>query len=118
MKREKESHGDCNERLEKLVSAAMHAIGWLLPQSVDEVRAIEEAMEADPPTIPQWLADPYELLKSNRRGEGADHRLGDVRDPGIEENLSRAARDGKQISPEVAEKMRKDREVAEGKASE
>ncbi len=118
MNREKQKDGSSNERLEKLVFGAMRAGGWLLPQNADEVRAIEKAMESDPPEIPDRLADPYALLNTKRPKKDPDISLDSVRDPGIEENLSRVAREGKPISAEVAERMRKDREAAKRNESE
>jgi hypothetical protein len=102
--------------LERELLLAIRAEGWLAPETEQEVLEAEKKLASERTTIPTSLDHPRELL----------YRAGSVRaihfsQPKIEsaretENLARAAREGGTISPEVEERMKKDRDAAEGKS--
>jgi hypothetical protein len=45
------------------VHKALKACGWLLPETVEEVRQAERALEEDPVEVPEELLDPFRLLE-------------------------------------------------------
>jgi hypothetical protein len=103
------SQGD----FERAVFEAMRRGGWILPQTVEEVRRAEEELAANPVELPPGLADPYAVLDQPHRRIRLGGQLEVGRDSILEQNLAQAAREGEGIPPEVKEQMRKDREAAE-----
>jgi hypothetical protein len=102
--------------LERELLLAIRAEGWLAPETEQEVLEAEKTLAAERITMPTSLDHPRGLLY---RADGA--RTIHLPQPKIEsaeetENLARAAREGGKISPEVEERMKKDRDAAEGKS--
>lgn len=92
------------------VRGAAGAIGWLVPQSEQDVLRAEAQLAEHPVELPADLADP---AAARRRAESAPRplRLGHGGD--IERDLARAARQGGDIPPEIEQIMRRDRLSAE-----
>ena len=44
------------------VYRALKSCGWLLPETVEEVRQAERALEEDPVEVPEEFLDPFRLL--------------------------------------------------------
>ena len=103
------------EQLEQQVYEAFLARGWIIPQTEGDVSRAEAEMAADEhKELPPELCDPYAVL---RRAQGVGGRVTALQpvDPETSELLARAARAGKDIPPEIDERMRRDREMAEQK---
>ncbi len=98
---------------ERVVFEAMQQGGWILPQTVEEVRQAEEELAANPVELTPGLTDPYAVLDKPHRRIRLGGQLEVGRDSILEQNLAQAAREGEGIPPEVKEQMRKDREAAE-----
>jgi len=104
------------EELERQVYEAFLARGWIIPQTEGDVSRTEAEMATeDNQELPLAMRDPYTLLR----------RAFDTRPkvlaltPVLQETpelLARAAREGKDIPPDIEERMRHDREMAERKA--
>lgn len=47
------------------VHKALKSCGWLLPDTVDEVREAERALEEEPVQVPEELLDPFRLLDTS-----------------------------------------------------
>jgi len=98
-------------------AARLHAVlaelGWAPPRDESAVRRAE-ALPAEPADLPAALADPAAVLAGHAgEGEQAGWVLPPPADADIDATLARAAREGGAISPEVEQRMRRDRELAE-----
>jgi len=102
--------------LEREVLLAMRLAGWLAPETEAEVLDAEKELTTKRITIPTSFNNPRELL----HGAGSARRIVHPQPyiPRAEEaeNLARAAREGGTISPEVEERMKRDRDAAEAKS--
>src|SRR5438105_1243634 len=99
-----------DQATEATVFHAVRSLRWLLPQTEDEVRAIE--IDEDHIELPASLLDPMDAL-----GRGITPLSTEepgACDPFLLGELAQAARQGAgAISPDVADRMRKDRDAAE-----
>lgn len=104
--------------LEQATHKAIRAEGWLLPELEHEVAESEAGAADESVELPQSLADPLAVLDhdlSQRHRPPREH----APDQEYQEELRRAARAGSgTISPEVEEKMRRDRRAAEKERTE
>jgi len=101
------------EELEQQVYEAFLARGWIIPQTEGDVSAAEATMtDEDNEELPPELRDPDLVLNRSLRRRGRVAVL-QPDDRGTSELLARAARDGKNISPEVEDRMKRDRKAAE-----
>jgi hypothetical protein len=95
------------------LSQAMLLKGWLLPLTEDEVAIAESAIEKESVGPALEIANPLDLLKAESEKKKTASSRADFHNEQVEQNLAWAARNGKEIPPEVREMMRKDRERAE-----
>lgn len=98
---------------ERHVYEAMKQKGWIIPLTEDDVRRTETQLESKDRGLPDRLADPYALLSRAREANTQVIALEAVQQAEIEENLARAARDGRSIPSEIEQKMEFDRRAAE-----
>jgi hypothetical protein len=98
---------------ERVVEAA-RSLGWLPPQSEEEVRRAEAEAEGKPLSLPDELRDPKEVF--DRPTGRAVPSINPPEDARINATLSRAAREAGHLSPEIEEAMRRDREATEKEA--
>ncbi len=104
--------GRADPGLEREVHDALKRLGWVIPQSEDQVRAAEAEQAGRGAPLPASIADPAKVL--GRRPGGAELKLSVFQPgPADQENLARAAREGGKIPPEIEERMRRDRQAAE-----
>lgn len=102
---------DQNHFSDSVIISILRSKGFIVPQTEDDVDAFERAMqEHDIPALPSDVLDPDVIIKTPYARPGNFLAVHEEND---QENLARAARDGKEISLSVLEKMRKDREDAE-----
>ena len=97
--------------LEDQVHRAMKALGWLVPETDDEVAQAEAELEANPVPLPDKLLKvfpPFENVPPSPEPQSAGRSQRET-----EQHLARAAREGGDISAEVEERMKRDRERAE-----
>jgi len=92
---------------------AMLLKGWLLPLTEDEVAIAESAIEKEIVGPGLEIPNPPELLRANREKKQTASPRDDFHNEQVEQNLAWAARNGKEIPPDVRDMMRKDRERAE-----
>jgi hypothetical protein len=86
--------------------------GFIVPKTEAEVAAFEQALnEHSIPPLPKELDDASAILKRPYSKGGIIRLSTETNEDDTQ--LARAARDGKEISLSVLEKMRKDREDAE-----
>jgi hypothetical protein len=90
---------------------AMRRKGWLLPTTEEEVKVAEQELNQHPVELPLELRDPLRVLR-------AEHRHDTVLSVGADqyeesEELARAARGEKPLSPEIEQLMQEDRDTAE-----
>ena len=106
-----------DERLEAELHAVMRRNGFLVPVTEREVAAAEKELSATP--LPQALKDPRRVFEKTTPSRAATPRV--VRFPpatGLDAAMSRAAREGGKLTPDVERAMRRDRAAAEAKADE
>ena len=98
---------------EKALVKKMRLTGILAPLEADEIEAFDAIKDQlKIPTLPDEISDPMKILA---RGFSEPVDLSPEIDHGTVENLSMAARNGKEIPPQVLAQMLKDREDAEKK---
>ena len=93
---------------------AVSSLGWRLPESDEEIAEAEQWVEEHPLDLPDEITDPEQALGSSRRFMKRPLRTLPNEDV-VADNLARAAREGKEIPPEIEARMKKDREDAERK---
>ena len=107
------------EELELQVYEAFLARGWIIPQTEADVsRAEAEIAVGEYEELPSKLRDPYAVLKRSSERQAKVLSLQQADDDEMTEQMARAARFGKDIPPEIEERMRQDREAAERKATD
>lgn len=97
---------ELRRQMERLAYVALRRAGELVPVTPEEVAAVEEregVMPDEPRLSPPDLTKPY-VPKLRLACAPVDEQ--------VRQNLARAAREGKTISAEIEERMRKDREAA------
>jgi hypothetical protein len=102
--------------LELQVYEAFLARGWIIPQTEADVSKAEAQMaDEECEELPSELRDPYAVL---RRASESQTKVVSLHPVEEATPMARAAREGKDIPPEVEEQMRQDREAAEQKATD
>ena len=105
--------GSRNPESESRIFRGLLSEGYIVPETPDEVRAAEaDAPQADIP-LPSGLDDPNTVLRRIRariaKREEKTVPFPLPQETGVEEELSRAARHGRKLSPRVKAKMEKNR---------
>ena len=106
--------------MEADVYDALRALGWVVPQSEDDVRDAEDELQPAPSDLPDELKNAEAMLRRPRRTAPppAGPHLPLPSDPDIDSTLARAAREGGHIPPDIEEAMRRDRQAAERDAED
>jgi hypothetical protein len=103
--------------LELQVYEAFLARGWIIPQTEGDVSKTEATTAAeDHEELPDELRDPNTILRRALDARPKVMALTPVVNE-TRELLARAAREGKDIPPDIEERMRRDRKMAERKAA-
>lgn len=93
---------------------AMIEKGWVIPTTPEEVAIAEAAGLGTSDAQPEAMSDPMAVLKKGRTNpDPIAGSISPAPSSATQDNFARAAREGKEISPEVMEKMKADREAAE-----
>ncbi len=92
---------------------ALASLGWRLPDTEDEIAEASKWVEEHPPAVPAHAADPAQALARPRPRAVPLRPVSLDAEDAVEENLSRAAREGDRIPNEIEERMRRDRDDAE-----
>lgn len=97
---------------ERLIRQAMISLGWILPQTPQEVALIELEDEGTVEDLPESLRDPLRILDTKRKEWLVSPIL--PLDQCVVKGLhAMAARNGKQIPDEIRRQMDNDRKHAE-----
>lgn len=100
-----------------LVQRALRKKWLCLPVTEEDVAVAEQELAKHPVTLPASLAEPPDFLSPPRpvKPRFASY----VREPTeLEDEMARAAREGREITPDLEEKMRRDRLEAESKSDD
>ena len=100
---------------DKDVYTIMQTAGWLFPETPWEVEKIEKELEQNPVKLPDSISDAskvYNLMQGILNDGLSKAHSSDLANEDIRINLARAAREGSDISDDLAERMRKDRKKA------
>lgn len=101
-----------DEELAALLLKAAKELGWFLPETPDEVEAWEVEAMRPPKREGEALATPSNSVTRFRPRQTGSTPVT------LEEHLARAAREGVgEISEDIEERMRRDREKAERERS-
>jgi hypothetical protein len=100
------------------ILAALEKMGAVIPITLEAVKLAEEYLDKNPISLPAHLQDPHSVFgeTTSQNGGKKDRKVVSFVSPyrdAVEQDLARAARKGGEISPEIEEKMRRDREQAE-----
>ena len=104
-----------SENLEGKVQRAMTSLGWTVPECEEDVRRAEAELPAGATTLPEPLGDAAAVFEG--KADGSMTNVSTTAfgpDAQVEEDLARAARRCGRIPPEIEQRMRRDREAAEG----
>lgn len=111
--------GSRNPESESKIFRGLLSAGYIVPETLDEVCAAElDASQADIP-LPSGLDDPDTVLRriqariAKREEKTVPFPL--PQETGVDEELSRAARHGRKLSPRIKAKMEKNRRDEESK---
>jgi hypothetical protein len=107
------------EDLERQVYEAFLRRGWIIPQTEADVSRAEAETKGECGELPAELKNPQAVLRRavKTREQVVPLQLAeDAEDTPLQ--MARAARAGKDIPPEVEERMRRDREASEQEASD
>src|SRR6266542_2673326 len=85
--------------VEDLIRAALRADGFLVPQTVEEVRRFEEELARNPLEVPAHLLTPEWLFGSVDQSAKLPSPADAV--GALSDNLAMAARDGSEIPAEI-----------------
>lgn len=96
-----------------LLAATLRKKGLMIPVSVQEVEKAEAEIDEQTVRLPESLEDPFTFLNRPRRSNVLRFRRASEPNDGFQEELARVAREGSEISDEVADRMRRDRQEAE-----
>lgn len=106
------SQGNADDLDRKLYNA-MCSLGWLTKLDEEILKEDEHQFEQSGHVLPAELSDPGLIIQKIRQREiAAKEKMASV-NQSIAENLARAAREGGKISPEIEERMKRDREATE-----
>ena len=95
------------------VREALAHMGWLAPQSEGEVAAAEPDLAVRGTPLPPALRDPSAVFGGRTAPLPAGDAPGLVRSAETQQALARAAREAGRITPQIEERMRRDRKAAE-----
>ena len=112
----KPNHEDENA-FEKELQSAMRYEGWLAPETVLEVLEAEKRISTQHIDRPDSFKDPRKLLEQKTTKQ-LTIRSSPIANIEVVDNLARAARQGRKISEEVEERMKRDRDSAENQIKE
>jgi hypothetical protein len=92
---------------------ALKKYGYLFPETQEELDCLRIRLSNKNIEIPKEFDNPMEIIKRGfmELKDGFDIESDNI----VEENLAQAAREGKEITPDVQNKMDKDREAVEKK---
>lgn len=100
--------------LHRALREAMLDLGWIPPTTEQEFAEFEAQLRTSAAELPSELAEIADPLEAPRFSEGATPDTIPFPQTEVQQNLARAARGGGQISPDVLERMRRDRSDSEG----
>ena len=95
---------------------ALKSHGYLFPETDEQLAVFESNMDYTP--IPEELNSTETVFNMKREKKSYKNKIITALDADDERKWSIAARDGKNISPEVKAQMKKDREAARAKMNE
>jgi hypothetical protein len=93
---------------EKEFHKALKAFGHLFPTTEDEVEAFEQSFDNELKTPTTSKPKALDILKRGYMKYALPMNL--QLNKNVEENLARAAREGREISEDIKEQMKKDRD--------
>jgi hypothetical protein len=101
-----------DDEIDRLVYEAMCRAGKFVPQTPEEVAEVEAKLNESAVELPASLRDPLAILKAKRPSRSVLRQPPQV-DVSAIENMSCAARNGGEISPEVEKVMDEDEQTAD-----
>jgi redox-regulated HSP33 family molecular chaperone len=111
-KSKKNKTSEEGSNLEQLVHEALLRNGWVIPQTVEEVIRVQDEFPEKSEQLPNALKDPYTVLKRSTERAKSVSALS-LPDQESQDVMARAARLGGEISSEIEERMKRDRQAAE-----
>ena len=106
---------------DKEVYDILRAAGWVFPETPEDVEQVEQEHSENPVELPEHLADAakvFDMMHLLPSGNSPEVVLPFPQSNDVRSNLARAAREGGEISKDLAERMRRDRKKARDQADE
>ena len=101
---------------DKEVYEILRAAGWTFPETPAEVEQVEREHAENPVELPEHLSDAAKVFNMMHLPLADSNPAGVLpfpRSDSVRSNLARAAREGGEISKDLAERMHQDRRKAE-----
>ncbi len=101
---------DINEKkqFEKYLHRTMKQIGWIIPETIEDVFIIEREIEKTTLDMPRQLTDPNIIFNKYKQGK-LNYKDNKIHKDDIDYPYTQAARNGSEIPEDIKEKMRIDR---------
>ena len=103
------------------VYEALRAAGWTFPETPAEVEQVEQERAENHVELPEHLSDAAkvsDMIHTPLMDNNPERVLPVPRTNGVLSDLAQAAREGGEISEDLAERMRQDRKKARDQANE
>jgi len=104
---------DDNGDLDRAVSRALQAMGWLVGETEADVQSAGPDPEQDETPLPDALLDIEAAFKDSDNKAAQAPPIALASELEADQHLAQAARQGEPIRPEIERIMRQDREAAE-----
>lgn len=106
---------------DKEVYETLRTAGWTFPETQAEVEQVEQEHVENPVELPEQLCDAakvFDIMNLRPSGNNPEVVLPFPQSKDAHSDLARAAREGGEISKDLAERMRRDRKKARDQADE
>ena len=105
---------------DKEVYEALRTAGWTFPETPEEVEQVEQEHAENPVELPEHLSDAakvFNMIHMPLADNNPERVLPVPRSNDVRSDLAQAAREGGEISKDLAERMRQDRRKARDQAN-
>lgn len=104
--------------MDESIYSAMRSLGWVRRLDEESLRKDERQYKESATELPAELSDPGAIIRKIRERHTASKQNIISLDQSTADNLARAAREGSKITPEIEERMRRDRNTSESQTNQ
>jgi hypothetical protein len=108
-----EKNAKMDEIIENAFVKSLRHHGFLFPETQTELEIVKSKKEIEEVPLPSELEDPMQIIRRGKIESISSVEFPENSD--VEENLARAAREGKDIPDDVKNQMKKDKDSSKRK---